>query len=206
MKQLDDQSKSATASKESEPSTRRNFLARAAAASAAAATVSMLSRKTEAQTASDSPGAKGCEPGVAPLRPPEIERCAALPATRADFAAKGMTGAQLFANLCKDEELAGFFLCPGNYSIANELAQAGIPTFGGRTEGGMCAMADGFSRASNEVVACSGTEGPGFCHMTMNIAAAAEYVQPRSATSRASRSRARGVRAALAWDTKASGQ
>src|SRR6202042_2448399 len=98
-----------------EPSTRRNFLARAAAASAATAAVGMLARKSEAQTASESAGATGCEPGVAPLRPPEIERCAALPATRAEFSAKGMTGAQLFANLCKDEELAGFFLCPGNY-------------------------------------------------------------------------------------------
>ena len=172
MKQPDDQSKWATASQEPEPSTRRNFLARAAATSAAAAAMGMLAQKTEAQTAAESAGANGCEAGVAPLRPPEIERCAALPATRADFSAKPMTGAQLFANLCKDEELAGFFLCPGNYSIANELAQVGIPTFGGRTEGGMCAMADGFSRASNEVVACSGTEGPGFCHMTMNIAAA----------------------------------
>ncbi|MBK7729619.1 MAG: thiamine pyrophosphate-binding protein [Gammaproteobacteria bacterium] len=33
-------------------------------------------------------------------------------------------------------------------------------------------MADGFSRATGEVVATSGTEGPGFTHMIMNIAAA----------------------------------
>src|SRR5215212_8208054 len=38
----------------------------------------------------------------------------------------------------------------------------------------------------------------------MNILAAAAYVQPDSTTSRASLKRARGVKAALAWDTKAS--
>jgi thiamine pyrophosphate-dependent acetolactate synthase large subunit-like protein len=172
MKIFDDQSQSQKAHQEPEPSTRRDFLTRAAAASAVAASAAMLSRKSDAQTASGSQPAADCEPIAAPVRPPEIERCAAITATRAEFSGKGMTGAQLFANLCKDEELAAFFLCPGNYSIANELAQVGIPTFGGRTEGGMCAMGDGFSRASNEVVACSGTEGPGFCHMTMNIAAA----------------------------------
>ena len=36
----------------------------------------------------------------------------------------------------------------------------------------MCAAADGFSRATGEVTACSGTEGPGFHNMIMNIAAA----------------------------------
>jgi thiamine pyrophosphate-dependent acetolactate synthase large subunit-like protein len=36
----------------------------------------------------------------------------------------------------------------------------------------MCAAADGFSRVTGEVTATSGTEGPGFTHMIMNIAAA----------------------------------
>ena len=36
----------------------------------------------------------------------------------------------------------------------------------------MCAAADGFSRATGEAVATSGTEGPGFTHMIMNIASA----------------------------------
>jgi thiamine pyrophosphate-dependent acetolactate synthase large subunit-like protein len=92
--------------------------------------------------------------------------------TRAEFGPEGVSGAQVFANLCQDENLAAMFLAPGNYTITNEIAQVGIPTFGGRSEGSMCAMADGFARMSGEIAACSGTEGPGFAHMIMNIAAA----------------------------------
>lgn len=88
------------------------------------------------------------------------------------FEGRGQSGAEVFANLCKQEELAGLFCCPGNYTIINALAAAGIPSYGGRSEGSMCAMADGFSRASGEVTATSGTEGPGFTNMIMNIAAA----------------------------------
>jgi thiamine pyrophosphate-dependent acetolactate synthase large subunit-like protein len=88
------------------------------------------------------------------------------------FEGRGMSGAEVFANLCLKEELAGLFCCPGNYTVINALAAAGIPAYGGRTEGSMCAMADGFSRATGEVVATSGTEGPGFTNMIMNIAAA----------------------------------
>src|SRR3954468_206062 len=42
----------------------------------------------------------------------------------------------------------------------------------------MCAAADGFLRATGELTACSGTEGPGFTHMIMNIAAAAAARTP----------------------------
>jgi thiamine pyrophosphate-dependent acetolactate synthase large subunit-like protein len=56
--------------------------------------------------------------------------------------------------------------------VINAIAAAGVPTYGGRTEGAMCAAADGFSRVTGEVTACSGTEGPGFTHMIMNIASA----------------------------------
>ncbi len=90
----------------------------------------------------------------------------------AKFDGPGMTGAEVFAQLCKKENLAAMFCAPGNYTIINAIAAAGIPTYGGRSEGSMCAMADGFSRATGEVVATSGTEGPGFTHMIMNIAAA----------------------------------
>ena len=92
--------------------------------------------------------------------------------TTSSFEGAGMTGAEVFAQLCKAEDLAALFCCPGNYTIINALAAAGIPSYGGRTEGSMCAMADGFSRATGEVVATSGTEGPGFTNMIMNIAAA----------------------------------
>ncbi len=88
------------------------------------------------------------------------------------FEGQGMSGAEVFARLCSQEQLAALFCCPGNYTVINALAAAGIPSYGGRTEGSMCAMADGFARASGEVSACSGTEGPGFTHMIMNIAAA----------------------------------
>lgn len=88
------------------------------------------------------------------------------------FSGAGMTGAEVFADLCKKENLAALFCCPGNYTIINAIAASGIPTYGGRAEGSMCAMADGFSRATGEVVVTFGTEGPGFTHMIMNIAAA----------------------------------
>jgi thiamine pyrophosphate-dependent acetolactate synthase large subunit-like protein len=96
----------------------------------------------------------------------------ASPARRAEFTGEGVTGAQVFANLCQDENLAALFCAPGNYHIVGEIAQVGIPCYGGRTEGGMCSAADAFSRVTGEVVACSATEGPGLTHMIMNIAAA----------------------------------
>jgi thiamine pyrophosphate-dependent acetolactate synthase large subunit-like protein len=104
--------------------------------------------------------------------PQAVDDSLNAPVSRADFSGRGMTGAQIFANLCKDEDLAALFCAAGNYHIVNEIAQVGIPCYGGRTEGGMCAAADGFSRVTGEVVACSGTEGPGITHMMMNIGSA----------------------------------
>src|SRR6266567_4258884 len=94
------------------------------------------------------------------------------------FEGKGMSGAEVFAKLCKEEDLAAMFCCPGNYTVINAMAAAGIPSYGGRSEGAMCAAADGFSRVTCEVTACSGTEGPGFTHMIMNIASAAAARTP----------------------------
>ena len=94
------------------------------------------------------------------------------------FEGSGMSGAEVFAKLCKEEELAALFCCPGNYTIINAIAAAGVPAYGGRTEGAMCAAADGFSRVTGEVTACSGTEGPGFTHMIMNIASASAARTP----------------------------
>src|SRR5262249_42258393 len=82
-----------------------------------------------------------------------------------------MRGAQVFAKVCKDEGLAALFCCPGNYEVINAICEEGIPCFGGRTEGSMCSAADGFIRVTGEVAACSGTEGPGFTNMIMNIGA-----------------------------------
>ncbi len=88
------------------------------------------------------------------------------------FEGRGMIGAEVFAKLCKEEELGAMFCAPGNYTVINAIASVGIPTYGGRTEGNMCAAADGFARVTGQVAACSGTEGPGFTHMIMNIAQA----------------------------------
>jgi len=104
--------------------------------------------------------------------PKAVDDSLHAPPSRADFSGEGMTGAQIFANLCKDEELPALFCAAGNYHIVDEIAQVGIPCYGGRTEGGMCAAADGFCRVTGEFAACSGTEGPGITHMMMNIGSA----------------------------------
>src|SRR5215469_9949045 len=109
-------------------------------------------------------------PTVAPIRLPNaIPTALNLPAKPASFP---MRGSQVFAKVCKNEGLAALFCCPGNYDVINSICDEGIPCFGGRTEGAMCAAADGFIRVSGEIAACSGTEGPGFTNMIMNIAAA----------------------------------
>src|SRR5689334_17670476 len=70
------------------------------------------------------------------------------------------TGADVFAQACKEEGLAALFCCPGNYNIITAVAEAGIPAYGGRCEGPMCSAADAFIRVTGEIAAASGTEGP----------------------------------------------
>ena len=142
--------------------TRRKFLATPAKAGLAAAAIG-------------APGAlfAATQGSVPSIRiPKEVAANLAEAAKVGTFEGKGMTGAEVFAKLCKEEELAAMFCCPGNYTVINAIAAAGVPTYGGRTEGAMCAAADGFSRVTGEATACSGTEGPGFTHMIMNIASA----------------------------------
>lgn len=141
---------------------RRDFL-RASAAGIGVAASTLSAGALAAEAGADIPSIRMAEAFKASL---------AEAAVTPSFEGKGMTGAEVFASLCKKEELAGLFCCPGNYTVINAIASAGIPTYGGHTEGSMCAMADGFSRATGEVTATSGTEGPGFAHMLMNIAAA----------------------------------
>jgi acetolactate synthase I/II/III large subunit len=143
-------------------SSRRNFLMTPAGAGAIAAAIA-------------TPGQlfAGTSANVPTIRIPKE-----IPATLNEdpkvgtFEGRGMTGAEVFAKLCKQEDLAAMFCCPGNYTVINAMAAAGIPSYGGRSEGPMCAAADGFSRVTGEATACSGTEGPGFTHMIMNIASA----------------------------------
>ncbi|GAB3097893.1 thiamine pyrophosphate-binding protein [Aestuariicella hydrocarbonica] len=104
---------------------------------------------------------------------PDFKTSLATPAVTSSFSNKdGMTGAEVFARACKEEELAALFCCPGNYDVVHALAAEGIPSYGGRNEGQMCHAADGFHRATGEVAACSGTEGPGFTSMIMGIGTA----------------------------------
>lgn len=139
--------------------TRRKFLAHSAAVVAAVGTTGKV--------------LANAVPEIQSIRiPKEIPAALAESPKPATFEGKGMTGAEVFAKLCKEEELAALFCCPGNYTVINAIAAAGVPAYGGRTEGAMCAAADGFSRVTGEVTATSGTEGPGFTHMIMNIAAA----------------------------------
>ena len=101
--------------------------------------------------------------------PSELTQTLGEPPRPAEFP---MTGAQVFAKACKAEGLGALFCAPGNYPVINAISSEGIPSYGGRTEGMMCAAADGFIRVTGEIAAASGTEGPGFTNMIMNIGAA----------------------------------
>lgn len=163
--------------------TRREVLTSAVAltGSVAGAVSLLASRSAHAQVAGLPGGITAPDPlnKVPSVRiPAAITNSLSSPIKPMNFEAPGLDGAQVFARLCKEENLAAMFCAPGNYPIINAIAEIGIPSFGGRTEGGMCAMADGFSRATGEVVAASGTEGPGFTHMIMNIAAASAARTP----------------------------
>ncbi len=138
------------------PVSRRNFVARGAVAAAVAAGGTARASVTERRDANIT------IPGEVPASLTEDAASAEFP----------MTGAQVFAKACKREGLAALFCAPGNYVVINAIASEGIPCYGGRTEGMMCAAADGFARVTGDVVAASGTEGPGFTNMIMNIACA----------------------------------
>ena len=114
--------------------------------------------------------AAAAEGDVKPITiPDEFRRAKAATLPTVDFP---MSGAQVFARACKEEGVKALFCCPGNYDVVHAIADTGIPTFGGRHEGSLCHAADAFSRATGEVAATSGTEGPGFTNMIGAIAAA----------------------------------
>ena len=141
---------------------RRNFMTKAAIGAGATA-ASMLGTAT-VSTASEAPKI------VQPIRiPDEFGLAAKVEPKKAVFP---MTGAEVFARVCKEEGLGALFCCPGNYNIQNAIALEGIPTYSGRHEGSMCHAADAFTRVTGEVAAASGTEGPGFSDMICAIASA----------------------------------
>ncbi|WP_165787060.1 thiamine pyrophosphate-binding protein [Pseudohalioglobus lutimaris] len=154
-------------------SSRRDFLRRSAAGVGAAVAAGTAAQGFAAES-TDIANVK--LPSI--TIPTDFTESLAQDAKPGKFEGRGMSGAEVFANLCKAEDLSALFCCPGNYTVINALAAAGIPSYGGRSEGAMCAMADGFSRATGEVTATSGTEGPGFTNMIMNIAAASAARTP----------------------------
>src|SRR5579864_7173336 len=90
--------------------TRRQFLAGAVPAVAAAAAV------RPADLLGQTP------PALPSLRIPK-ELTTALndaPAVTS-FEGNGMTGAEVFAKLCKEEGLAAMFCCPGNYTVTHAI-------------------------------------------------------------------------------------
>ncbi len=101
--------------------------------------------------------------------PSDLVNSIAAPLRVGSYEGKGQTGAEIFAGMCTAENLAAMFCCPGNYTVINAIASAGVLCYGGRSEGAMASAADGFSRVTGEVVACSGTEGPGLTDMIQSI-------------------------------------
>lgn len=141
---------------------RRNFIAKAAIGAGATAATMLGTSKVSA--AADAPD------GTRPIKiPDEFALAAKVPLKVAAFP---MTGAEVFARVCKEEGLGALFCCPGNYNIQNAIALEGIPTYSGRHEGSMCHAADAFTRVTGEIAAASGTEGPGFSDMICAIASA----------------------------------
>ncbi len=70
-----------------------------------------------------------------------------------------LSAANVFAMCCKAEGLAAFIHCPGNYTIQNALAEAGIPSYSGRHDGAMGHACDAFYRVSGEIAAINAQYG-----------------------------------------------
>jgi len=150
---------------------RREFLAKSAIG--AGATAALTAANAEPAAASDAAA------NMAPIRVADQFTTSLNETPIAfDFGDKGLSGAEVFARVCKMEGLAALFCCPGNYPMINAISATGIPAYGGRIEDIMCAAADGFSRVTGEVTATSGTEGPGFTNMIMSIASAQRAHSP----------------------------
>ena len=155
-----DEGSAESSSDDAQGVSRRRFLSASVQGSAAVAAIAGAGAAFAAEDATDE----------MPISlPEEIPATLAQNPVPAEFP---MIGAEVFARACREEGLAALFCCPGNYTVINAIAAEGIPTYGGRTEGSMCAAADGFIRVTGEIAACSGTEGPGFTNMIMNIGAA----------------------------------
>lgn len=149
---------------------RRSFITKTMVGAGATAVTAFGQSKTPAADKSETNKSETNKSEARTIKiPDEFAQAAKIPPAQPAFP---MTGAQVFARVCKEEGLAALFCCPGNYSVVNAIAQEGIPTYSGRHEGAMCHAADAFIRVTGEVAAASGTEGPGFTDMICAIAAA----------------------------------
>ena len=88
---------------------RRGFLSTAGGALAGGAL--LMPKTLMAQARGTAGPLAASEKAIAPIHvAPEFTASLAAPVRRADFSTKGgISGAQIFANLCKDEGLAGLF-------------------------------------------------------------------------------------------------
>jgi thiamine pyrophosphate-dependent acetolactate synthase large subunit-like protein len=156
---MKDQDKQQPAPQDGNLPSRRSFLKAsgllAAAGASGAAALSQSASAAAKETAGQLPLPAAF--GVAAKTPPEEAK---LP----------MNGAMLFAKACKAENLGALFCCPGNYTVTHALAKIGIPVYTGRDERSMTHAADAFTRATGEISATSGTEGPGFTNLISGLA------------------------------------
>lgn len=147
---------------------RRNFL-RTSGVGAAAVVASTVAANVFAQS---QPGTAAATESVATPRPIiPLEFDAAKSAVFPEVTWP-LNGGQVFAKICKAEGLAALFCCPGNYAVVHAIAEEGIPVVSCRDERSAGHAADAFSRATGEIAACSGTEGPGFTNLITAIATA----------------------------------
>ena len=106
-----------------------------------------------------------------PIRvPAEFEAAKTAPLPTVEFP---MTGAQVFARACKEEGGRGALLLSRQlHGGPRDLRYRDSGPMGVGTRGALCHAADAFCRVTGEIVATSGTEGPGFTDMICGIAAA----------------------------------
>ncbi|HKC88533.1 MAG TPA: hypothetical protein VKG02_21285, partial [Blastocatellia bacterium] len=96
---------------------RRKFITKAMAGAGATTVIAFGENKANAADTAEN----------RPIKvPDEFAQAAKAAPAKAAFP---MTGAQVFARLCKEEGLAALFSCPGNYAVVNAIALEGIPTY-----------------------------------------------------------------------------
>ena len=113
--------------------------------------------------------ASAAEEDVKPIAiPSEFEKAKAAPCRRSTSRCRARRCSRGPARRGRQ----GAVLLPGQLRRRARHRRHGIPVYSGRHEGSLCHAADAFCRATGEVAATSGTEGPGFTDMICAISAA----------------------------------